>query len=93
MDALEFKFDHTKKSLLEACGINKEQVEQLYKKVNEVGMSCNSMSEAIEKMSKKFTPLELAFVMNHQNQNAKPQDSSLEILASLMKESDGDGEA
>jgi len=85
MNAVQFKFDHSQENVFEACGINEEQVEKLYDRVNEIGNSCGSMSEAIEKMAKKLTPLELSFIMNHNNsQQGRERSSIQKFMESMM---------
>jgi uncharacterized protein YoxC len=73
---VKFTFDHTQEDYLDACGVKETQLEVLFDKVNEVGQSCNSASEVVEKLASSFTKTELAFLINHMQSQLRQMEQS-----------------
>lgn len=62
---MKFKFDHSKDSIIKACGLTEKQTVALFHKINDTVNTCNCHSEMIEVLSKNFSTEELAFVIHH----------------------------
>jgi hypothetical protein len=91
---IDFKFNHNKNNILDACGTTEEKVEALFDKINEVGNTCTSASEAIEKIGETFTSTELAFVLNHVQVQVRMdeelEENPVEIIKHLVMAAKGE---
>ena len=89
---VDFTFNHINKDLLDACGVSEEQIEGLFDKMNEVGQTCTSQSECVEKMASNFTPEELSFVINHLQAQVRhlEQSSPIDFLREMLQTSKED---
>ena len=87
---VDFTFDHRNNDIFKACGVKEEQIEELFDKMNEVGQTCTSQSECIEKVAENFSRTELSFVINHlQSQVRHLQENN---PMSMLREMFGGGD-